>query len=90
MRNRQPREVPLRKTVINVALAYIAWLAKRARRKATLWQTLWSMAWDLAGILALTWAGFQLSSALGGAIAGLGCFFMAQRFRPSNRNGASL
>lgn len=69
--------------------AYSKWLAKRAAKKATLWQTIWSIIWDAAGFSALSWAGFQLHSAAGWAIAGVGCFFMANRFRPSN-TGARL
>lgn len=90
MRDRQSTESNRIQYAIRYALAFMAWVGKRAKRRQTLWQHVWSGLWDLAGFAALTWAGFQLSSALGGAIAGIGCFFMAQRFRPSTRNGASL
>lgn len=94
MSDRRNDELTLRQRLIlkplAYAKAYTVWAAKRAAKKQTLWAALWSLLWDLAGFAAVATAGFALSSAAGWAVAGIGCFFMANRFRSSKDTGARL
>jgi hypothetical protein len=79
----EPREWPIKVLAARKFLTFIARRSMRIVRQKTTWEFLWSLFWDAAGWALLSWGGFQLHSALGMAIAGLGCFFMAQKLRPN-------
>lgn len=71
---------------VELSRAVLSYIARRAYKqviKPTPWRWIASTLWDSAGLALLSWAGFTLHSALGYAVAGLGCFVMAQKFRPS-------
>ncbi len=81
---KQPREIPRRAEAARKLVAYIAKRAHQTAAKPHFRSLLWNLIWELAGFSALTVAGFQLHSALGYSVAGLGCLVIANKFKPSS------